>query len=143
MNIFKHAMAAGLLIGLSATATLAQDMGYGEREYMASCAGCHGPNGKGQGNFAKFLNADVPDLTQLAKNNGGKFPFNQIYGVIDGREETSIHTSGYMPIWGSRYNAEMMEKFDPFGPGPDKAMVERIVRGRILELLFYIATIQE
>ncbi|MBR9653243.1 c-type cytochrome [Thalassovita aquimarina] len=143
MKFIRQSLAAGIFAALSTIPALAQDTSYGEREYMASCASCHGPEAKGQGNFAEFLNADPPDLTQLAKNNGGKFPFNKIYGIIDGREEMTVHGSGYMPIWGSRYNAEVTEQFDPFGARPNEAMVERIVRGRILELLFFLASIQE
>lgn len=121
---------------------MAQDESVGQLEYMASCATCHGPEGKGNGTFAAFLDVDMPDLTQLSKNNGGKFPVNRVYGIIDGREEISAHGTRYMTIWGSRYNAEMIEKLDAFGP-TSKETVERMVRGRILELVFFLASIQE
>ena len=41
--------------------------------YNAYCAVCHGKDGKGSGPAAVALKAPMPDLTVLAKKNGGKF----------------------------------------------------------------------
>ncbi|WP_343079492.1 c-type cytochrome [Ostreiculturibacter nitratireducens] len=142
MRVMTNSLVAGMLLGLSAASAMAQEESVGQLEYTASCATCHGPEGKGNGTFAAFLNVEMPDLTQLAKNNGGIFPVNRVYGVIDGREEVAAHGSRYMTIWGSRYSAEMIQKLDPFGP-TNKETIERMVRGRILELVFYLASIQE
>jgi len=142
MRMLTDTLVAGTLLGLFTTAALAQEESIGQLEYMASCATCHGLEGKGDGTFAAFLDVDMPDLTQLAKNNGGRFPANRVYGIIDGREDVAAHGPRYMTIWGSRYNAEMIEKLDPFGPAGTET-VERMVRGRILELVFYLDTIQE
>jgi mono/diheme cytochrome c family protein len=142
MGMISNTLVAGMLLGFSTATALAQDESAGQLEYMASCAACHGPEGKGDGTFAAFLDADMPDLTLLAKNNGGKFPYDRVYGIIDGREEVALHGPRYMTIWGSRYNAEMIEKLDPFGPTSTET-VERMVRGRILELVFFLASIQE
>src|ERR1035438_2392809 len=42
--------------------------------YQRYCAVCHGKDGKGGGPAAAALKAIPTDLTQLSKNNGGKFP---------------------------------------------------------------------
>ena len=47
-----------------------------------------------------------------------------------------------MPVWGTRYNAEMVEKLDALGPA-DLESVDRLVRGRVLELVYYIQAIQK
>jgi hypothetical protein len=40
--------------------------------FRAYCASCHGRDAKGHGPAAPALKATVPDLTVLAKNNGGR-----------------------------------------------------------------------
>ena len=42
--------------------------------FRAHCAACHGSDAKGGGPMAPALKAKVPDLTVLAKRNGGQFP---------------------------------------------------------------------
>lgn len=142
MGVLSKIMLAGVVIGQFATTAIAAEENIGEREYQTSCTTCHGPEGKGDGNFSAFLNVDIPDLTQLANNNDGAFPLNRVYGIIDGREELKIHGERYMTIWGIRYNAEAIEELDPFGPS-NVETIERMVRGRILELIFYLQSIQE
>ena len=50
----------------------------GEIEYQNYCAVCHGADGKGQGIMNKYLTVRPADLTQLAKKNGGTFPFGRL-----------------------------------------------------------------
>src|ERR1035437_3577167 len=54
--------------------------------FRAHCAACHGSDGKGGGPVAPALKAKVPDLTVLAKNNGGKFPTARVRQFISGDE---------------------------------------------------------
>ena len=46
----------------------------GVEMYKTYCAVCHGNEGKGDGPAASALKARPADLSQLSKNNGGKFP---------------------------------------------------------------------
>src|SRR5579862_6822254 len=39
--------------------------------YHAHCATCHGTEGKGDGPMVAVMKMKMPDLTVLAKNNGG------------------------------------------------------------------------
>lgn len=114
----------------------------GAEEYRISCMSCHGVGGKGNGTMAKFLTIKPTDLTTLAKNNGGQYPgikagtypFQRIFQIVDGRTVVSGHGDRPMPVWGNRYLIA-----DQGPPGTH----EREVRARILELVYYIQSIQE
>ncbi len=117
--------------------TAAQEMEVimgGELEYQQYCAVCHGVDAKGYGTMRKFLTIEPSDLTQESKKNGGKFPFWQIYRVIDGREEVRGHGTREMPVWGSRFRSQA---------GSDDTGSRSQVAGRILGLVFYLQHIQE
>ena len=135
--IFGALMAAAF-----STTALAQNAQAGfeprEREFINSCASCHGADGKGAGFLTRvFRGVDPGDLTQLSVNNGGEFPFDQVFSVIDGRLEVAAHGDRKMPVWGDRYMAESMRDF-----GPDEQNDAR-VRARVLELAYYLQSIQE
>ena len=69
--------------------------------FQAYCASCHGKDAKGTGPAAPALKAKPADLTQIGKNNGGKFPSERIQKIISGEEQVKIaHGSREMPIWG-------------------------------------------
>jgi gas vesicle protein len=53
----------------------------GEATYMAYCSLCHGV-GTGPGMFADALKKPAPDLTELAKRNGGMFPRARVEAII-------------------------------------------------------------
>ncbi len=107
-------------------------------EFRNSCASCHGVDGKGAGFLVRvFRGVDPGDLTQLAANNDGRFPFEQVFEVIDGRAEVAAHGDRKMPVWGDRYWASAMTEF-----GPDEVNRQR-ARTRILELVYYLQSIQE
>jgi mono/diheme cytochrome c family protein len=126
-------IAAALAACLPAAAAVAQD-DPGAREYMSSCASCHGENGKGEGPLAELMTVAVPDLTQLSAQNDGAFPMLQVIQVIDGR--SGIRGHGYpMPVWGSRYKAEAMRA--------GEYSAEIVTRGRVLSLALYLEAMQE
>ena len=117
--------------------TAAQEMEVimaGELEYQQYCAVCHGVDAKGDGIMSKFLTIAPSDLTQSAKKNGGRFPFWQIYRIIDGREEVRAYGAREMPVWGGRFRSQA---------GGDDTGSRSQVAGRILGLVFYLQHIQE
>ena len=59
----------------------------GKAEFELHCAVCHGLDAKGNGFLGASLKAPPPDLTVLAKNNGGVLPADRISSVIDGRTQ--------------------------------------------------------
>lgn len=107
----------------------------GRREYESNCANCHGLDGKGNGPYAALLQRAAPDLTQLAKRNGGVFPISRVYEVIDGAGPG--HGSREMPIWGQDYRITAGRYYMeiPYDP-------EVYVRTRILALVEYLARLQ-
>ena len=107
-------------------------------EFRNSCAHCHGVDGKGAGFLIRlFKGVDPGDLTQLTENNGGEFPLDRILQTIDGRDEVAAHGEREMPVWGDRYMEQYMYEYEPAQSN------ELRVRSRVLELVYYIQSIQE
>ena len=132
----------GVVLLAACTAALAQeDLGtqsIGKMEFQKNCASCHGMGGKGDGPLVEFLKQSPKDLTVLSKNNGGIYPQDKVYAWIRDLKRIRAHGTEEMPIWGDRYSMEIIEKYGPdyYGPGSS-------VRERILELVFYIGSIQQ
>lgn len=126
-----------LVASISTTQALAQEtevIAGGDIEYQNHCAICHGVDGKGRGIMSRFLTIQPADLTQVSKKNADRFPFWQVYRVIDGREEIRGHGTRDMPIWGARFQAD--------AKGSDPGSRSQVA-GRILGLVFYLQHIQE
>ena len=70
-------------------------------------------------------------MTLLAKNSGGDFPFNVIFDSIEGRGPNGAHGTRDMPLWGSNWK------------GSAALGAETAVRGRILETIIYLRSIQK
>ena len=131
---------------LWSSAVIAEEDTIGAEEYRISCLVCHGVGGRGDGSMAKFLTIKPTDLTQLSNKNGGqypdlkagRFPFRHVFEVIDGRTVVSGHGERAMPVWGARYLKEESGIY-----GPYLGAHEQVVRGRILELVYYLQSIQQ
>ncbi|KFE33453.1 c-type cytochrome [Thioclava atlantica] len=115
-------------------------MTIGQIEYENSCVQCHGPAGKGDGPMAVVLKNGAPDLTRLQADNGEVFPVSKVYALIAGDGITGAHGSQEMPAWGFRYRVNAPSMVGPFGTAEDE---RAFVRGRILALIDYIASLQE
>lgn len=123
------------LLGSTAFAQ-SKSVDVGQQEYESHCAVCHASSGKGDGPFAAMLRQLPPDLTTLAKRNGGILPVNRLYETIEGGDVPS-HGSRDMPIWGGAFRVQAGEYFadTPYNP-------EAYVRSRILTLVEYINRLQ-
>jgi mono/diheme cytochrome c family protein len=119
---------------------LAAEKSLGQLEYENNCASCHGLTGKGDGMFTQFLKTPPPSLRALKKNNGGVFPSERVYQIIDGRAAVKGHGGSEMPIWGKEYSAEAQKAHDPFFA---QIYGEQRVRGSILTLIEYISRLQD
>ena len=109
---------------------------FGQREFESNCASCHGMSGRGGGPLVGFLAKSPPDLTQLAKANGGVFPIARAYEVIEGGA-VAAHGTREMPVWGQDYRVQAATYFMdmPYDP-------EFYVRTRILALVEYLCRLQ-
>jgi mono/diheme cytochrome c family protein len=90
---------------LAAFAASAQDsselaLNVGKQRYMKYCATCHGPSATGDGVASSLFTKKPPNLTLLAKNNGGKFPTMEVVNVVKGNAPISAHGTREMPVWG-------------------------------------------
>lgn len=128
------ALAAALLAG-AGTAT-AGPGDFGKSEFETNCVLCHGKDLRG-GAYVDFLKVTPPDLTQLSKRNGGVFPTERVYNVIDGRQEVKAHGSREMPIWGRDYQIKAAEHYIDVNYDP-----EAYVRTRIFALIDYLNRMQ-
>lgn len=72
----------------------------GPNLFRAYCASCHGADAKGKGPAAPALKSMAPDLTLLAKRNGGRFPEARVRKIIMGDDVLAVHGSREMPVWG-------------------------------------------
>lgn len=74
----------------------------GEELYQRLCSGCHGPEAHGDGPVAPLIKVRVPNLTILARMQGGEFPTEDVRRAIDGRWDRRAHGARDMPVWGWR-----------------------------------------
>ena len=80
--------------------------------------------------MAQVLKVRVADLTELAKKNGGRFPFKRVEKRIDGTESAGMaHGTKEMPIWGPIFSQVTTD--EDFG------------KVRIHNLTKYIETLQK
>jgi mono/diheme cytochrome c family protein len=104
----------------------------GHSQFIKYCAVCHGNDAKGNGPFAKLLTKQPADLTQISNRNAGKFSEPLIAKKISGESMLGAHGTREMPIWGEVFMEEVVS-------GPSVG----ITRGRIMELVIYLRSIQE
>jgi mono/diheme cytochrome c family protein len=118
-----------------AAPTLNKTLAYkGKDTYGLYCRSCHGAEARGDGSVAEYLKLPPTDLTRLAASNGGTFPFEDVYQVIDGRKGVRAHGSE-MPVWGDAFQKVARVKEE----GDD---VEAAAQKRIEELVHYLMLIQ-
>lgn len=138
MPPFRRAalLAAAALLSLAAPAAADVD---GAEEYAARCAVCHGLSGTGDGPYGMFLTVRPADLTRLAAENDGRFPFEDVYRVIDGRTELRAHGPREMPIWGYEYR-RLADRTSDATRGGKSAETE--VSEKILALIDHLRSLQ-
>jgi mono/diheme cytochrome c family protein len=100
--------------------------------YMRYCASCHGRDGRGDGPVAAALGQKPTDLTQIASNHGGEFPFRAVFEAIDGTRTVRAHGVSEMPIWGEVFQS------DPASPLEQQILAG----GRVFAIARYIGTLQ-
>jgi hypothetical protein len=104
----------------------------GEELYARLCESCHGATGRGEGLVAHSFNIEVPDLTSIARRQGGAFPRDRIEQIIDGRYTLLAHGTRTMPVWGEELARTELGN-------PD---AERATRLMITRLLDHVQSLQ-
>jgi mono/diheme cytochrome c family protein len=98
--------------------------------FKIHCATCHGKDGKGDGPLAAELHFAPADLTLLARRNGGLYPAEQVFRIIDGRKALKGHGGPEMPIWGDAFK------------GSDEGYGEEKVKQKVDALVEFLKSIQ-
>ena len=132
------AFALALVIAIGNAPAAAQEMQSqqglrvaGFNNFNQYCVVCHGKDAKGTGPLAASLAPKPADLTRLAQRNGGEFPTQLAFDVIDGAKKIKGHGGGDMPEWGEAFSKSAE------GLGKDGA------RKRIETLVAFLESIQE
>jgi mono/diheme cytochrome c family protein len=134
---------------LSAGQAYADDaaVSQGQHLYLKYCASCHGANGTGDGQVGTMMTPKASDLTQIAKRNGGKFPFYEVMEIINGRAPTGqhenaslpglpkAHGNAAMPVWGEIFSRDELSK----GTSLD---LQLQATGKIMMITEYLQSIQ-
>jgi mono/diheme cytochrome c family protein len=102
----------------------------GAQLFRTYCASCHGTTARGDGPLADAMRRRPANLTEIAKRQGGVFPKELMFRVIDGREHVRGHGGPDMPAWG-----------DAFMRSVEGGSAET-VKLRIEALVLYLETIQ-
>jgi mono/diheme cytochrome c family protein len=139
LNLRHLSCWAGLValpLMVSAQSTPAPRIDFGQQEFHARCASCHGRDGKGNGPIADLLRKAPPDLTQLSRLNNGIFPMSRVYDSIVG-DTVQAHGSRDMPVWGQLYRLRAGEHYMDSYYDP-----EAYVRVRVLALVEYVSRLQ-
>jgi mono/diheme cytochrome c family protein len=124
---------AALSLLVAVSTAVAADNGPAKATYLRYCAACHGEDGKGNGVVSGFMRPKPPDLTQLAKQNKGEFPFGRTIQVLDGRMTVRAHGDSEMPVWGEMFK----------GQEGTSIAEEATVRGKLFLIVEYISSIQQ
>jgi len=103
----------------------------GEQLFEQFCTSCHGAKGRGDGPVASSLKVEVPDLTLIARRNGGVFPRDRVEKIIDGRFVIGAHGTRTMPIWGERFGEVEVGN-------PDAEKTTRTVTGRLADYVWML-----
>lgn len=98
------------------------------------CASCHGIAAKGDGPAAGALEKEVPDLTALASNNDGVYPYGKVKKSISGKHRPVRQGTVDMPVW--------EQQFMYVQPGWTAFQREAFARRQIYTLNTYIESIQ-
>jgi len=119
-----------LTVGTAPAGAADGEVESGAALFKQHCAKCHGDDARGLGVEAEFTPVPVPNLRTLSQRNGGAFPFVRVVETVDGRIDLDVHGGRVMPIWGEVF------KFDEAGG-------DALAHARILNLVWYLSTIQE
>lgn len=79
--------------------------------FLESCATCHGDSAMGDGPMVGGIQGGVPDLTEIAKRNGGDFPLAETMSFIDGYIRPRTHSPA-MPEFGELLSASPTVLYD-------------------------------
>lgn len=120
-----------VLLGGETALGAGSEVDEGRRLFRIHCQACHGKSAQGDGVMKERLGTAPADLTTLAQRNQGEFPYDEVYAILDGRQELPTHGDREMPVWGFTFQS----------PGLDSDQ-DQVVRGMVEALTRYLESIQ-
>ena len=138
MSVYLHVLPLLAAIALQSCASDRHSdtstNGYsGARLYQVYCSSCHGADARGNGPVSPYINVAVPDLTHMALANGGDFPAEKIYRVVDGQSDSPAHGERHMPVWGYEF----------FGDEGDDRSAHQQATDKVDSLVTYLRSVQQ
>jgi mono/diheme cytochrome c family protein len=124
MNRRRHLLCGALLATIVLMTVPIAAAQSGKQDYQTYCAECHGVDGKGNGPGIQWyeMTTKPPDITLLAARHGGKFPFDQVVDIVDGRKAIPSHERLEMPF----FSVRLQNPGEGFSPESDAAVKKRI-----------------
>ena len=120
-----------VLLGGETALGASSEIEEGRLLFRVHCQACHGEAAQGDGAMKERLDTAPADLTTLAERNQGEFPHDEVYAIIDGRQEVPTHGNREMPVWGFTFQSS--------GLDTDQ---DQVVRGMVEALTRYLESIQ-
>lgn len=137
MGNLRMACLAGLALAVAPVLAAAGDLALdqaaahkGEITYSRYCVACHGAGGKGDGPLSHDLRVPVPDVTEMANRNAGKYPYDRVSRIVSTAEIVRGHGTVEMPAWGDAFKKTK---------GTEEATVDAAIRN----LNHYIWSLQK
>ena len=137
--LFAALLTAGLALGAPAQAEEEAHMAAKE-DFRNLCASCHGLEGTGDGQLAELLKVPPPNLTLVARRNGGTFPADAVFETIKGPDMPQAHGLPEMPVWGQWFLQK--EAAERLVTGDQTPAIEKATE-RIRALVAYLQSIQQ
>ena len=109
------------------------------QDFHFHCAVCHGTTGRGNGPMARAMKISPPDLTKIAKRNGGMFPEARVFRTISGVGMPISHGTRDMPLWADFFVRETLKEGTS---AEDAERVSGAVKERIDRLVKYLESMQ-
>ena len=111
----------------------AMEIHLGQQQFMRYCSTCHGPKAEGDGVASHLFKKTPPNLTLLAKENGGVFPEAKVVGVVEGTSPVTAHGEREMPVWG-----EILDL-----PKEETVETATIADSKLDSVVYYVRSIQK
>jgi mono/diheme cytochrome c family protein len=125
-SVFTTLAFAAVLLATASAPAFAQtnQAPTGAYLFRTYCASCHGAGAQGDGPLASAMRRKPANLTEIIKRNGGVFPSDQVFRIIDGRTKVPGHGGPDMPVWGDVFKRSV----DGGDPEAVKARIDALVQ---------------
>lgn len=123
----------GLLLAVTPAWAEDTNLELGGKLYRQYCGACHGLTGEGDGVVSGLMRPMPTNLTLLAKQKGGTFPFMETMNQTNGTTAIRAHGDPDMPVWGEVLKDALRSD----------GQIRADVQGRTMLIVKYIESLQK